>query len=415
MIVNDVKMMHEVPLSPPPSPASSKSSGSKHSFISKITNMFDSSSSSSKSVKEEGTQDDLDEFEFPTTTDMVLLSELDRPLNGPYLEELKVYFKNPQYARFGREILLKQPYFFTPDVNLLDDIDGSTNSWTLIGNGSFSNVYKTYWKGNLVALKVCNKYIPERGSFALQRSDSVHEGLHSIFEEYTVSKQLRHPYIVTMFAASPHMLVLEYMHYGALDRLIRKNDKQPPPITIRRWVSQITSAIKYMHSMHIVHSDVKLDNIFVDEYSNCKIGDMGAAYFELHDPKYKIVTDTYLPLSFYSKSHDFELQKKIGYDTDLYALSVVIICIASWHESFMEILDIQFIERRLHEAKDITRRKYIMNDICINAIHKVWAILDASPLSNTKSIEVFQWFIKYSVEDGFVDKETKALIEKVTH
>jgi tRNA A-37 threonylcarbamoyl transferase component Bud32 len=413
MIVEHGKMMHEIPLSPPSSPPSSKSDDSKHSFISRITDIFhgSSSSSSSKSVKDEGTQDDLDEFEFPTT-DLVLLSELDRPLNGPYLEEMKIYFKNPQFARFGREILLKQPYFFLPDVSLLEDID--ENSLQLIGNGSFSNVYKTYWKGNLVALKICANFKPERGSLALQRSDSVHEGLHSIFEEYTVSKQLRHPYIVTMFAASPHMLVFEYMHYGALDRMIRTNDKQPPPITVRRWVSQITSAIKYMHSMHIVHSDIKLDNIFVDEYSNCKVGDMGASYFAMHDPKYKIITDTYLPLSFYSKSHDFELQKKIGYGTDLYALSVVIICIAAWHESFMEILDVQFIERRLHEAKDITRRKYIMNDICINAIHKVWAILDASPLSNTKSIEVFQWFIKFSIEDGFMDAETKALIEKVT-
>src|SRR5690606_21755641 len=45
----------------------------------------------------------------------------------------------------------------------------------------------------------------------------------------------------------------------------------------RYFMLQILGAIKYMHSKRVIHRDLKLGNIFLDEDMNIKIGDFGLA------------------------------------------------------------------------------------------------------------------------------------------
>jgi polo-like kinase 1 len=39
----------------------------------------------------------------------------------------------------------------------------------------------------------------------------------------------------------------------------------------------IINGVKYIHSKHIIHRDLKLGNIFIDDKLNIKIGDFGLA------------------------------------------------------------------------------------------------------------------------------------------
>lgn len=40
---------------------------------------------------------------------------------------------------------------------------------------------------------------------------------------------------------------------------------------------QIISALQYMHSNRVIHRDLKMGNIFIDENMDLKIGDFGLA------------------------------------------------------------------------------------------------------------------------------------------
>ena len=46
---------------------------------------------------------------------------------------------------------------------------------------------------------------------------------------------------------------------------------------VRRYSVQLCGAIKYLHARGVIHRDLKMGNIFLDEGMNIKIGDFGLA------------------------------------------------------------------------------------------------------------------------------------------
>lgn len=46
---------------------------------------------------------------------------------------------------------------------------------------------------------------------------------------------------------------------------------------IRRFIIQVSGAVKYLHARNIVHRDLKTGNLFLDEHMNVKVGDFGLA------------------------------------------------------------------------------------------------------------------------------------------
>lgn len=55
----------------------------------------------------------------------------------------------------------------------------------------------------------------------------------------------------------------------------------------RYFMIQILGAVKYMHSRRVIHRDLKLGNIFLDENMHVKIGDFGLAALLLSDSERK--------------------------------------------------------------------------------------------------------------------------------
>lgn len=47
------------------------------------------------------------------------------------------------------------------------------------------------------------------------------------------------------------------------------------------WFNQIVTAVAHMHSKGVIHMDLKPSNIFLDEYSQIKIGDFGEGNLNL--------------------------------------------------------------------------------------------------------------------------------------
>ncbi|CAI2349152.1 unnamed protein product [Caenorhabditis sp. 36 PRJEB53466] len=150
-----------------------------------------------------------------------------------------------------------------------------------VGEGSFSTVYYAKEKAGdkrEVALKVCmkslivkKKMVPyihrEKDTLVLlNRTENVH------------------PSIVTLFAtfhdAESLYFVLSYAKYGDLVNLVTKQPDSRLTVHDARYYSAILlSALMHIHSLGIIHRDVKPENLLVKEDGRILLSDFGSSKF----------------------------------------------------------------------------------------------------------------------------------------
>eukprot|EP00770_Monocercomonoides_exilis_P006126 MONOS_6096.1-p1 / transcript=MONOS_6096.1 / gene=MONOS_6096 / organism=Monocercomonoides_exilis_PA203 / gene_product=CAMK family protein kinase / transcript_product=CAMK family protein kinase / location=Mono_scaffold00187:96637-97692(+) / protein_length=269 / sequence_SO=supercontig / SO=protein_coding / is_pseudo=false len=73
-------------------------------------------------------------------------------------------------------------------------------------------------------------------------------------------------------------LIMEYCNGGTLGSVIRKNMNAQQAMeldTFKQVFTQILLGLHYLHSMGMLHRDLKPDNIFLQEGGRVKIGDLG--------------------------------------------------------------------------------------------------------------------------------------------
>ncbi|RMD42254.1 hypothetical protein DV735_g2872, partial [Chaetothyriales sp. CBS 134920] len=153
------------------------------------------------------------------------------------------------------------------DVQFGDYILGQT-----LGEGEFGKV-KLGWKrdgSTQVAIK-------------LIRRDSVqnHPGrLPKIYREISILQDLAHPNIVRlheMVETERHIgIILEYASGGELFDYILNHRYLKDPAA-RRLFAQLVSGVGYLHKKGIVHRDLKLENLLLDQNRNIIITDFGFA------------------------------------------------------------------------------------------------------------------------------------------
>ncbi|CAM4773163.1 unnamed protein product [Rotaria magnacalcarata] len=145
-----------------------------------------------------------------------------------------------------------------------------------LGSGAFGSVHKARWtsKNLQVACKVI--IVPD--------SNEISELEKSFFKELAAYMELSGGYILKTYGYAlarqrnkkVYMIIMEYMARGSLASVLKEKDK----ISLRRKVCmarQIASGMRKIHEHHMIHRDIRPDNILVNENYNCKIGDMGIA------------------------------------------------------------------------------------------------------------------------------------------
>lgn len=99
-------------------------------------------------------------------------------------------------------------------------------------------------------------------------------------EEARMHVQLTHRHIVHLHSYSviEHIpvIVMDYVPNGSL-RHFFPNDIRLPLETVVDYVKQVAAGLHYMHKMHIVHQDIKLENILMGSYNRLLICDFGLA------------------------------------------------------------------------------------------------------------------------------------------
>ncbi|KAL9102926.1 MAG: hypothetical protein Q9163_001986 [Psora crenata] len=145
----------------------------------------------------------------------------------------------------------------------------------LLGKGGFAIAYEGEWRSK--------KGAAEKTVFALKivRAKMSQRKMEEKFRtELQIHAKMRHPNIVEFHRAftfrESTYVVLEMCSNGSVMDMVRKRKSLTLP-EVRRLTVQLCGAIKYMHARNVIHRDLKMGNLFLDQEMNLKIGDFGLA------------------------------------------------------------------------------------------------------------------------------------------
>lgn len=153
---------------------------------------------------------------------------------------------------------------------------------TFIGQGGSSKVYKAIHPltNQDYAIKILRK----------DRGISSEKGEIIMREEHDRMVMLQgHPNILKSYGTFPNgrlsieygttdvlYNVLELAENGTFSKFIKTTGGLGEDL-VKFSFMQITHALQYIHSQGIAHMDIKLENILLDKFFNCKIADLGVA------------------------------------------------------------------------------------------------------------------------------------------
>jgi eukaryotic-like serine/threonine-protein kinase len=141
----------------------------------------------------------------------------------------------------------------------------------MIGGGGMANVYLAH--DMILDRDVAVKML--RLDFANDE-----EFIRRFRREAQSATSLAHPSIVSIYDVGEendlYFIVMEYVEGQTLKQYIQQNSSLQVAETIDI-MKQLTSAISHAHHNHIIHRDIKPQNILVDRFGNVKITDFGIA------------------------------------------------------------------------------------------------------------------------------------------
>lgn len=141
-----------------------------------------------------------------------------------------------------------------------------------------------------------------------------HNQKEKMTQEIQIHKSLRHPNIVkfhSFFDDTYNVyIVLELCKKRSMMEL-HKRRKTVTEYECRYYIHQIVSGVKYLHDNKIIHRDLKLGNLFLNDDLHVKIGDFGLATrieFDGERKKTLCGTPNYIaPEILNKKGHSYEV------------------------------------------------------------------------------------------------------------
>ena len=208
-----------------------------------------------------------------------------------------------------------------------DDLVGQTigefKIVNLLGRGGMGSVYEAIEEpaGKTVALKIPHeKYLQQE------------EYLQRFTDEAKTAQQVQHPNIVTTYGVEQRgeyrFIVMEYVYGRQLSMAIKHAVKMETDeaLEIGR---QIASGLQAIHESHILHRDIKPQNILLGEDGRARIMDFGIAKARQKgrvpgesDPEEEKDED-WLGTLLYLSPEQCKKQR-LDHRTDLYSLSVIL-------------------------------------------------------------------------------------------
>ncbi|KAM8915303.1 MAP/microtubule affinity-regulating kinase 3a isoform 11-T13 [Spinachia spinachia] len=269
---------------------------------------------------------------------------------------------------------------------------------------------KTIGKGNFAKVKLARHILTGR-EVAIKIIDKTQlnpNSLQKLFREVRIMKILNHPNIVKLFEVIETertlYLVMEYASGGEVfDYLVahgRMKEKEA-----RAKFRQIVSAVQYCHQKHIVHRDLKAENLLLDADMNIKIADFGFSNEFTMGNK----LDTFCGSPPYAAPELFQGKKYDGPEVDVWSLGVILYTLVSG--------SLPFDGQNLKELRErVLRGKYripfYMSTDCENLL-KRFLVLNPSKRGTLEVREDAENQIMKDrwINAGFEEDELKPYIE----
>ena len=276
-----------------------------------------------------------------------------------------------------------------------------------IGEGSFGVVYLAKY------LKTSSFCVVKKINFAGLSKQEIKES----YNEVNLLKKLDHPNIIKFLEVKPTKkyieIVTEYAEKGDLYKQLNiqkeKNIHFPEKVIID-WLIQTCQALKYIHSKHIIHRDIKPHNIFLTKKGYIKLGDFGVSKTlnnTLEKAKSFVGTAYYLPPEIINN-------EKYSYKADIWSLGVAFYQLMTFKTPFdADRLPALLIKIANNGKYEKIKKKYYSEDL-INLIYKM---MDFKPSNRPNPSEILSMdFIqkrikKYLEENQFNDILSKTIIK----
>uniref|UniRef100_A0A3Q1J146 MAP/microtubule affinity-regulating kinase 3 n=1 Tax=Anabas testudineus TaxID=64144 RepID=A0A3Q1J146_ANATE len=292
--------------------------------------------------------------------------------------------------------------FFYSTLLTLMDVRKSPHARPQPHVGNY-RLLKTIGKGNFAKVKLARHILTGR-EVAIKIIDKTQlnpNSLQKLFREVRIMKILNHPNIVKLFEVIETertlYLVMEYASGGEVfDYLVahgRMKEKEA-----RAKFRQIVSAVQYCHQKHIVHRDLKAENLLLDADMNIKIADFGFSNeFTLGNK-----LDTFCGSPPYAAPELFQGKKYDGPEVDVWSLGVILYTLVSG--------SLPFDGQNLKELRErVLRGKYripfYMSTDCENLL-KRFLVLNPGKRGTLEQIMKDRW-----INAGFEEDELKPYTE----
>ncbi len=207
--------------------------------------------------------------------------------------------------------------------------DGKYTIEAKIGEGGFGITYRAIQNGlnRVVCIKEyfpagkCTRATKKNTVFVQGTSEQVFEKYRQAFvREAKMLATLHHPNIVEVLDVfdenNTSYMVMTFVKGKSLQQIVEVRGKLPYPETVN-YIAQITNAVGYIHDHHILHRDIKPDNIMITADFKAILIDFGSAR-EFEQDKTQVHTS--MLTHGYAPTEQYTANSRKGSYTDIYAI-----------------------------------------------------------------------------------------------
>ncbi|CAG05842.1 unnamed protein product, partial [Tetraodon nigroviridis] len=258
----------------------------------------------------------------------------------------------------------------------------------------FYEILRTLGKGNFAVVKLARHKVTKT-QVAIKIIDKTRlspSNLEKIYREVQIMKLLNHPHIIKLYQVmeTKDMLyiVTEYAKNGEMFDFLTSHGRMSEA-EARTAFWQILTAVDYCHRHHIVHRDLKTENLLLDANMNIKLAGRGldfgfGNFYNAGEP-----LSTWCGSPPYAAPEVFEGKEYEGPQLDIWSLGVVLYVLVCGSLPF-DGPSLPALRQRVTEGR--FRIPFFMSQDCENLIRKM-LVVDPSRRITVAQIKQHRWML----------------------